>query len=183
MGNAELSRYAKDVKPRDHPLFTRSDKPVCPKCGFSLQGLGPEGTCPECGTAYDAASAYPSGAPTTLRALWYGAKPLVLGGVPAGAACFALLDASLPISAVTQLFVTAPCIAVAVGCVAWSAWRSVLLIDAIMQATPRLREERPAMRVLGLSAMGVLGVVGVLSLGACFTLTLMVGACLLRVVR
>jgi uncharacterized OB-fold protein len=25
----------------------------CPKCGYALEGLAPEGVCPECGASYD----------------------------------------------------------------------------------------------------------------------------------
>lgn len=31
-------------------------KPMCPRCGYALAGLGDEGECPECGAAFDLVS-------------------------------------------------------------------------------------------------------------------------------
>ena len=167
------------MPPPSHPLFTRAAEPACPNCGFSLNGLAPEGACPECGTAYDTANAFPLVPPTTLRALWYGSKPLVLGSVPAVGAIFALAAKSPEISEGALILTAIALLAIALAFLSWSAWRSAILIDAIMNAQPRLQEERPAARALGCGATGILGLVGVLSLGACAMLVLMFGACVL----
>lgn len=170
--------YAAPVPPT-HPLFTRATEPACPNCGFSLKGLGPEGVCPECGTRYDPDTAFPLVPPSTLRALWYGSKPIVFGSVPAVGVIIALAAKPPEISEVAVILAAVALLAIALAFLSWSAWRGAILIDAIMSAQPRLREQRPAARALGCGATGILGIVGVLSLAGCAGLALLFGACVI----
>lgn len=61
-----------------HPFFTRSTRPACPSCDFTLTGLSPYGSCPECGTTYDPSRIYPVVAPKFWPTFWATVAPLGL---------------------------------------------------------------------------------------------------------
>jgi len=68
-----------------HPFFTRSTRPACPVCDFTLTGLAPRGNCPECGADYEPSRIYPVVAPKFWPTFWVTIAPLVLGlavGIP-----------------------------------------------------------------------------------------------------
>jgi len=162
-------------------LFARAGDPSCPGCGFSLVGLPDTGVCPECGGAYDPDRSHRLVPPSPLRAVGYPAVPLAWGvaAVIAGFIGCRVIDSSTGSEYWTIAFAVLSAI-LASACVVWSCWRTIVLIDALIRASPNLRQERPLTQAAGCIGTGFAGIVGVCAFGVCVLLTILLGSCLVE---
>ena len=167
---------------KSHRLLRAYDTPHCPGCAFELKGLPPQGTCPECGCGYDAAScAALRRGPEVLPAIAHVFGPAFLGGLIAAATVATSMTSSMAYAnerTVLLLGWTA-FIGLCAG-VTLSCWRGVVLVQAILEAQPTAVEESPRARILGCVGTGLLGMVGVVSLACTVLGTVVAAACLLK---
>lgn len=165
---------------RVHKLFIRASEPACPACGFSLRGLAEQGNCPECGGAYDPSTSHPLIPPSPLRALGFVAWPLAIGALCVGAGFLFGNNTRDEWWAVTMAVAAA---ILTCACVVWSAWRAVVMVEALQRSLPAHKQERSGTKILGCLGTGLAGLIGVVALGAVAILTFALGACLLESAR
>jgi hypothetical protein len=148
-----------------HPLFARSGGAACPACRFLLTGLPAQGTCPECGSAYDPDSVYRSQPPSAARIALHLALPLAV----AAAACLAC---ALTLGSAPSLIDTVALVPAFAACCAfaWASWRAINLIEALALGGSRSTTELPSHRILGCLGSGLAAIVGVISLAVGFAL-------------
>ena len=114
---------------------------LCPECGYSLEGLPTEGTCPECGGAYDQRAIILHGWGCGSHADLGNAAPARLGMIGFSAAC--------GVFGATQIryrFAWATPIAV------WAA--GATLIEGVLLLWQRLANRRPGLVQVRLDAHG-----------------------------
>ena len=161
-------------------LFTRASDPTCPNCGFSVVGLPDTGVCPECGGAYSPSNSHRLVPPSPLRAIAYAAVPLAWGT----AAAFAGTVASGAIGRGGSEYWTLVLVGIsaiaACACVIWACWRTIVLIDALIRASPNLKQERPLTQAAGCVGTGLAGIVGICAAGVFVVLAIVLGSCLVE---
>ena len=134
--------------PRTHSGYFRAHPtPMCDECGFVLEGLPPEGNCPECGTPFTLESSARLRRPPTIgRALFDALGPWMLLPLAAG-----LLIPAIPL----------PMAAIAcVALICMLALRSARYLSALQQETLHRRtQERHGMVAASTLVIGCLGIV------------------------
>jgi hypothetical protein len=177
------TRMAEKPARKSHRLLRAYETPHCPGCAFELKGLPPQGTCPECGCGYDAAScAALRRGPEVLPAIAHVFGPAFLGGLIAAATVATSMTSSMAYAnerTVLLLGWTAfigLCAGVTLTC-----WRGIVLLQAILEAQPASIEESPRARILGCAGTGLLGIVGVVSFACTVLGTVVATACLVNI--
>ena len=168
---------------KSHRLLRAYDTPHCPGCAFELKGLPPQGTCPECGCGYDAAScAALRRGPEVLPAIAHVFGPAFLGGLIAAATVATSMTSSMAYAneRTVLLLVWTAFIGLCAG-VTLTCWRGIVLLQAILEAQPASIEESPRARILGCAATGLLGIVGVVSFACTVLGTVVATACLVNI--
>jgi hypothetical protein len=137
--------------PRTHSgYFREHPTPMCDECGFALEGLPPEGNCPECGTPFTLeSSARLRRPPTVAWALLDALGPWLLLPLALGLLIPSIPAIPLPIAAIA-------CVAL----VFMLALRSARYLSALQQETlPRRTQERHGMVAASTLVIGCLGIV------------------------